>query len=143
MAGTKRAWLICFLVFAVNIFIVNCASHFFEPSPYEYGIVQQAERRNNTHNLILGWRQYGDKILYRGLIKQSYKFLGTTNATFRYPTWGNSKENITNIVALDQYGSTGGYVNVTGGGVGLGWVTLSFKSQFNRGLKYLVEIYGK
>lgn len=34
-------------------------------SPYEYGILQQAALRNNSHNLVEGWRQYGDRLLHR------------------------------------------------------------------------------
>jgi hypothetical protein len=34
-------------------------------SPYEYGIFKQAALRNNSHNLVVGWRQYGDSLLYR------------------------------------------------------------------------------
>jgi hypothetical protein len=77
-------------------------------------------------------------------VKQSYRFLSTTTAYLRYPTWGISNETLTYIVALDQYASdTGGYANVVDGGVGQKYVALSFRSQKNRGLKFIVEIYGK
>jgi hypothetical protein len=40
-------------------------------SPYEYGILQQAALRNNSHNLVVGWRQYGDRLLYRWVTDRS------------------------------------------------------------------------
>ncbi|KAJ9582693.1 hypothetical protein L9F63_022960 [Diploptera punctata] len=128
---------------AVLLVVVHSAYQPFEPNPVEYGIVQQAALRNNTHNLVSGWRQYGDRILYRGVIKESYKFLGTSTAEFKYPAWGYRSETITCVLAVDQYPKdTGGYVNITSGGVGLKQVSLSFKSQFSRGLQYVVEVYG-
>jgi hypothetical protein len=75
---------------------------------------------------------------------KNFKFLGTTTTYLRYPPWGIGNKTITYIQALDKYhGNTGGYASVVGGGVGHGYVTLSFRSQFNRGIKFIVEIYGK
>lgn len=77
-------------------------------------------------------------------MKQSYRFLSTTTAYLRYPAWGISNVTITYVVALDQYvGGTGGYASVVDGGVGQRHVAVSFRSQKSRGLKFIVEIYGK
>ncbi|XP_069682075.1 probable salivary secreted peptide [Periplaneta americana] len=136
-------------LFAISLFVVIAVASGglyppYEPSPHEYGIIQQGALRNNSHNLVAGWRQYGDVLMYRGVVKKSYKFMGTTTDFKRFPPWGVFNRTITNIVVEDQYSEgTGGYVNITSGGVGYREVALSFKSQFNRGLKYLVSIYGK
>jgi hypothetical protein len=45
--------------------------------PYEYGILQQAALRNNSHNLVEGWRQYGDRLLYRWVRGMSPQVLVT------------------------------------------------------------------
>jgi hypothetical protein len=34
-------------------------------SPYGHDIFKQAALRKSTHNLVVGWRQYGDTLLYR------------------------------------------------------------------------------
>jgi hypothetical protein len=38
-----------------------CGGH----SPYEYDIDKQMTYRDNVRNLVAGWRQYEDKLLYR------------------------------------------------------------------------------
>jgi hypothetical protein len=35
------------------------------PSPYEYDIDKQMMQRENARNLVAGWRQYEDRLLYR------------------------------------------------------------------------------
>jgi hypothetical protein len=35
------------------------------PSPYEYSIDKQMTYRENVRNLLAGWRQYDDKLLYK------------------------------------------------------------------------------
>jgi len=35
------------------------------PSFYEYDIDKQVIYRDNTKNLVVGWRQYGDKEIYK------------------------------------------------------------------------------
>lgn len=70
--------------------------------------------------------------------------MGTRMAYLHYPPWGISNNKITYIQALDQYNrNTGGYARVLGGGVGYSYVTLGFKSRYFRGMKFIVEIYGK
>jgi hypothetical protein len=80
----------------------------------------------------------------RDYVKEKFKLLGTKTVYLRYPPWGIGNETITYILALDRYtGNTGGYGSIVGGGVGHKHVALSFKSQTNRGIKFIVEIYGK
>jgi hypothetical protein len=42
----------------------TCASY-SGPSPYEYDIDKQMTYRESMRNLVAGWRQYGDKLLYK------------------------------------------------------------------------------
>ncbi|XP_023711785.1 probable salivary secreted peptide [Cryptotermes secundus] len=103
-------------------------------------LVQLAALHNN-HNLAVGWRECGDRLLYRERVQQKFKFLGTRTAYLHYPSLGISNSTITYILALNE--SRGGYASVLGGGVGRTYVTLRFRSGFSRGIKFVVEIYGK
>jgi hypothetical protein len=77
-------------------------------------------------------------------VKEKFKFLSTTTAYLSYPPWGIGNKTITYIQALDKYKWIGGgYAGVLGGGVGHTYVTLGFRSQFNRGINFVVEIFGK
>lgn len=140
--SAKLVWT---AVITLHFIAVLADLRYYEPSPKDYGILQQPSLRNNTHNLVAGWRQYGDRLLSRELVKKSYLFAGVVTEDLRYPPWGyNRRENITAITAIDQMaGNTGGFANITSGGVGLASVNIHFRSQRSRSLKFLVEIYGK
>ena len=51
--ATFKLVCIFFLVILVHHGLVASVYHPFEPSPYDYGIIQQAELRNNTHYLVI------------------------------------------------------------------------------------------
>ncbi|KAJ8668271.1 hypothetical protein QAD02_009934 [Eretmocerus hayati] len=97
---------------------------------------------DKVHDLIVGGRQYGDRIVHQEYVYKPSKWLGTVtlDKTFNL----GYRENITQVKVLDtKADGTGAYPRVTGGGPGNSWVSLHFESQRSHGIKFNVEIYAK
>ncbi|XP_063222214.1 probable salivary secreted peptide [Bacillus rossius redtenbacheri] len=108
--------------------------------PYYYPFLTHA----SNHSVAQGWRQFGDRILHRELVRRSASFLRVVTQEWRWPPKGLANATITYVSAADLLqDGTGGYVNVTFGGVGLREVGLRFKSQRGSGFSFLVEVYGR
>lgn len=98
---------------------------------------------NKSNHLVVGNRQYGDKIIYNESIEEKYLITGQKLILNRTILAPNSYV-ITQIRALDKItDGTGAEPTVTGGGPDLTWVTLRFKSQRWHGIYFNVEVYAK
>ncbi|KAK0173785.1 hypothetical protein PV328_006932 [Microctonus aethiopoides] len=109
--------------------------------PYVFGL--RADRlANKSHNLLVGSRRNGDRLVIQQYVIQSP---GTSQfVTVRKTLNVNKYETITLIRALDQKtDGTGAYPSLVKGGPGTCNVTLEFKSQKNKSINFLVMIYAK
>ncbi|XP_049788395.1 probable salivary secreted peptide [Schistocerca cancellata] len=147
MAHSRTLLAVAAAAVAALLVCSSAASPFdYGPSPAEYGILQLGSLRNSSHNLVLGWRQYGDRLLLRQTVHKGSRFFGVVTAEFSYPPPHSYPRpaNITAVYAIDlKKDGHGAFVNLTSGGVGMPRVSLRFKSQRGYGVKHLVEVYGK
>lgn len=96
-----------------------------------------------SHNLIVGEREYGDDSIYRENIAEKYDWTGqkvivTRNITAPYNYY------ITQVRCMDEAtDGTGAEPAVTGGGPKGSWVNMRFKSQRWHGIYFRVEVFGK
>ena len=96
------------------------------------------------------YRMYELKIGSRGpsdqLIGQQFVYkraLPLMYATYQDTLYTREKKIITEIVAEDlKLDGTGGVVKIIRNGIGFSNVTLRLRSQFSRGLKYMIRLYG-
>lgn len=92
------------------------------------------------HNLIVGKAQPGDILLYQEQKRASFKMFDYATHVFKYT--GN--EVITCVVAYDHWGDdTGGEPEIISGGPGHKHVEVQVTSQFCRGFKFTIYVYGK
>lgn len=97
---------------------------------------------NKAHNLTVGFRQPGDRIVFReSIIKNaSWMKIQIVEKTFNISKW----ERITMVQALDQkIDGTGAYASILKGGPGYSNVTMRFKSQRGHGIKFIVQLYAR
>ncbi|XP_003426707.1 probable salivary secreted peptide [Nasonia vitripennis] len=98
---------------------------------------------NKSNHLVVGNRQYGDKIIYSENIEEKFLITGKKlilNRTILAP----NNYVITQVRALDKItDGTGAEPIVTGGGPDLTWVSLRFKSQRWHGIYFIVEVYAR
>ncbi|XP_031834359.1 putative salivary secreted peptide [Nomia melanderi] len=97
---------------------------------------------NKSHNLIVGYRMPGDRLVLRqNIIKKSaWMQIVTEQKTFNVSKW----ERITLVNALDQKtNGNGAYASLLQGGPGYNNVTLRFKSQRGHGINFIVELYSR
>uniref|UniRef100_A0A6V7IZ11 Salivary secreted peptide n=1 Tax=Bracon brevicornis TaxID=1563983 RepID=A0A6V7IZ11_9HYME len=125
---------IIFALLAVLAFTAHSPSEALSYKSYA------AVNNTNTHNLIVGNRLPGDRLMHEESIVKSSSFLQVTSVqkTFSVPRF----ERITQVVALDRK-SNGAYARIVRGGPGTNNVTIKFKSQRNHGLNFRVQIYSR
>jgi hypothetical protein len=93
------------------------------------------------HNISDCQSKPGDRLLTEKSIVRSYKLLGYTSSDMFY---SNPDAIINCIEVIDRReDGTGGYANITNGGVGSNNVTVHFESQFSRGFSFVVKIFGQ
>ncbi|KAK0168623.1 hypothetical protein PV327_002401 [Microctonus hyperodae] len=97
---------------------------------------------NQSHNLIVGGREYGDREVHAEHITKSSSWFQIVTLEKTINIYGASK--ITQIQAFDQKtNGNGAYASIRAGGPGNNFVTLSFKSQRNHGIDFRVVIWAK
>ncbi|XP_014486778.1 PREDICTED: probable salivary secreted peptide [Dinoponera quadriceps] len=97
---------------------------------------------NKSHNLIVGYRLPGDRLVVRQSIvkNSSWMRIVTEEKTFNTTRY----ERITLIQALDQKtNGNGAYASILNGGPGHTNCTMRFKSQRGHGINFVVEVYAR
>jgi hypothetical protein len=93
------------------------------------------------HNLIVCKPLIGDRLLAEKSCARSFKFLSYVSGTIHVKVTGNT---INCIKAIDKWSDgTGGYAEITDGGIGKDYVTVKIRSQFCRGFWFVVEVHGQ
>ncbi|XP_012535205.2 probable salivary secreted peptide [Monomorium pharaonis] len=95
-----------------------------------------------SHNLIIGTRMPGDKlVLQENVVKNSgWLKVQVVEKTFTAP----KGERITVVEALDQKtNGKGAYASVLNGGPGQNFVTMKFKSQRGHSIKFVLKLYAR
>jgi hypothetical protein len=93
------------------------------------------------HNRITCNKQIGDRLLAEKSSARSFKFLGYVSGEINVYV-GENKINC--VQAIDQWSDgTGGFAQITDGGLGYNYVKVKIWSQFNRGFWFVVKIYGQ
>ncbi|OAD58688.1 putative salivary secreted peptide [Eufriesea mexicana] len=101
-----------------------------------------ANNSNKSHDLIVGFRMPGDRLVLRQSVvkKSAFWQIVSDEMTFNTSRW----ERITMVRILDQKtDGTGAYASLLRGGPGYQNVTLRFKSQRNHGIHFIVELYSR
>ena len=135
MASFKAVPVLCVLaVLAASVSATPAINSLVDPENFA---------KNESHNLVVGSRQYNDKLIYEENISESYQISGKKKIitrTIKAP----ANYVITQVRALDQItDGTGAEPTVTGGGPGLNQVSLRFKSQRWHGIYFRLEVYAK
>lgn len=132
---------------AKNVVLIVCSlaiAAFFisAPTDAQSDHLRFARAANKSHNLILGARQYNDRLVYQENIYKKSGFISSQEVT---KTFNVSRyETITRVEALDQkVDGTGAYAKLIRGGPGYNNVTLKFKSQFRHSINFVVRIFAK
>ncbi|KAI4483940.1 hypothetical protein M0802_013169 [Mischocyttarus mexicanus] len=97
---------------------------------------------NKAHNLTIGYRVPGDRIVLRTNIskKSSWLQVVSTEVTLNASRY----DRITMVGAYDQKSDgTGAYASLLKGGPGYSNVTLRFKSQRGHGINFVVEVFAR
>lgn len=97
---------------------------------------------NKSHNLVVGSRMPGDKLVLKETIIKDSSWLRvqTVQKTFNVSSW----ERITMVEALDQKtNGNGAYASILNGGPGHNNVTIKLKSQRSHGINFTVQIYAR
>ncbi|XP_012280800.1 probable salivary secreted peptide [Orussus abietinus] len=112
------------------------------PSAYVAPLAAAPVKANLSHNLILGSRLPGDRLIIRENIIKPSKWLQVITVERTYNA--SKYERITQVKALDQKtNGNGAYATLKYGGPGNQNVTLKFKSQRGHGINFVVEIYAR
>nr|ATU82828.1 secreted venom protein family 3 protein [Pristhesancus plagipennis] len=96
--------------------------------------------RGATHNLILGKREPGDRLLDNTRPNQ----IKGRDSIVQWPRMGKREVKITRIEVLDQYhDGSGGCATLVSGGLGSDNVKLHLQAQPGRNFDFRIRIYGK
>lgn len=101
-----------------------------------------AAAQNKSHNLIVGSRMPGDKlVLKENVVKNSsWMRIKTKTKTFSV----SNCMRLTMVVANDNKSNgNGAYASILKGGPGHSNVTIRFKSQRGHGINFTVELYAR
>lgn len=126
----------------VFLAIVAVAAIFTEVSSVPQVGLYASNNSNKSHNLIVGYRMPGDRLVLRSRVVKNSAWLQivTEQKTFNASRW----DRITLIQALDQKtNGNGAYASILNGGPGHQNVTLRFKSQRSHGIDFIVELYAR
>ena len=97
---------------------------------------------NAGHDLIVGSRLVGDKLIYKENVVKTGKWFQIVQVTKKIKTTRDEK--ITQIVAKDQIlDGTGAFAKVIKGGPLYNNVTIEFKSQRGYGINFTLEVYAR
>ncbi|CAD1479707.1 unnamed protein product [Heterotrigona itama] len=125
----------------VFLAIVAVAAIFTEVSSVPQ-VALYANNSNKSHNLIIGYRMPGDRLVVRSRVvkNSSWMQIVTDTKTFNTTRW----DRITLVQALDQKtNGNGAYASILNGGPGHQNVTIRFKSQRSHGIDFIVELYAR
>ncbi|KAG7206236.1 hypothetical protein KM043_003628 [Ampulex compressa] len=106
------------------------------------GFGAEAAYANKSHNLIIGARVPGDRLVLSDIVVKPSAWMKVQVAqkVFQIARY----QRITQIKALDQKtNGNGAYASIVRGGLGHSNVTMKFKSQRGHGINFRVELYGK
>jgi len=106
------------------------------------GTIASYAPANKSHNLIVGYRMPGDRLVLReGVVKNSsWMKVEVVEKTFNISKW----ERITMVEALDQKtNGNGAYASILRGGPGHSNVTIKFKSQRGHSINFIVQLYSR
>ncbi|GFG30913.1 hypothetical protein Cfor_03229 [Coptotermes formosanus] len=93
------------------------------------------------HNLIQCISQPGDILLHKESADRRFSFLDYVSATVFFHVCNKT---INCVKALDKWDDgTGGFAEITQGGIGYDHVKVKITSQFGRGFAFAVEVYGQ
>ncbi|KAF6210824.1 hypothetical protein GE061_013935 [Apolygus lucorum] len=96
---------------------------------------------NKSHNSFIGSKHYNDNLLYMNHVKEKGIVLWELNTDV---ATGNVGGVINYIEVLDQKtDGTGGCFYLKSGGVGTSKAEFHFKSQRNKGLDFIIKVYGR
>lgn len=99
--------------------------------------------RVESNNLIVGKREYNDKLVYQENINKKPNIVGKKTIHEEVINVPRGYV-ITEVRALDMItDGTGAFVIVSGGGPGQESVSLRFKSQRFHGIYFIVQVYAK
>ncbi|XP_014237974.1 probable salivary secreted peptide [Trichogramma pretiosum] len=99
-------------------------------------------KANQSHNLIMGVRQPGDRLIYQESVVKPSKFLQVIQVEKSFNV--SNGYYLTQIRAMDQKtNGNGAFATRVRGGPGYNNVTLSFKSQRGHGINFLVQLYAR
>ncbi|XP_011161051.1 probable salivary secreted peptide [Solenopsis invicta] len=110
--------------------------------PSANGTIASYAPVNKSHNLIIGRRMPGDRVVLRQNIfkKAQWMKVQVVEKSFNVSKW----ERITLVQALDQQlNGTGAYPSVVRGGPGYNNVTLKFKSQRGYAINFVVQLFAR
>jgi FlaG/FlaF family flagellin (archaellin) len=97
---------------------------------------------NESHNLIIGSRQPGDRLVYQENISKESQWLQIVEVQKTFNVSYYSR--ITQVRALDQKtNGNGATATCLANGPGFNNVTLKFKSKRGHGIRFVVELYTK
>ena len=126
----------------VFLAIVVVAAVFTQVSSVPQVGLYAANNSNKSHNLIVGYRMPGDRLVLRSRVVKNSAWMQivTEQKTFNASRW----DRITLVQALDQKtNGNGAYASILSGGPGHQNVTLRFKSQRSHGIDFIVELYAR
>ncbi|KAL6265350.1 hypothetical protein P5V15_002310 [Pogonomyrmex californicus] len=106
------------------------------------GAIASYAPANKSHNLIVGGRLPGDRLVLReSVVKNSgWMKVQIVQKTFNISKW----ERITMVEALDQKtNGNGAHASILNGGPGHSNVTLRFKSLRGHGVNFIVQLYAR
>lgn len=106
------------------------------------GVYTPYAAANKSHNLIVGGRLPGDRLVLRESVvkNSSWMKIQIVENTFNISRW----ERITMVEALDQKtNGNGAYASIRNGGPGHNNVTMRFKSQRGHSVNFIVQIYAR
>lgn len=97
---------------------------------------------NKSHNLIVGSRLPGDRLIWGESVMKASKWLQIVTLEKNFNA--TKYERITQIRAMDRRtDGNGAFAKVIKGGVGYNNVTLRFKSQRGYEINFWVEVYAR
>ncbi|XP_076760022.1 putative salivary secreted peptide [Xylocopa sonorina] len=132
MAAQKVLFYLALVVIVAAVTEVNSSAQ----------VGQYASNVNKSHNLSVGFRMPGDRIVLRqNVVKNSsWMRIVTEERTFNASRY----DRITLVQALDQKtDGNGAYASILRGGPGTSNVTMRFKSQRGHGINFVVELYAR
>jgi hypothetical protein len=97
-----------------------------------------------SYNITFGSPTQYDVILHRSVQIKSSKFYQVVTLNVTWPEkYERNNRTITAIRLIDQVPKSSAYVQIYSGGVGFNHTTLHLKSERNKKLNYILEIYGR